>query len=48
MYSSIEDYFDRLIGVTPFRFVTVSEAADLVPCGARATSAAISQELHLT
>jgi hypothetical protein len=48
LYASIEDYFDRLVSVTPFRFMTVSEAADLVPCSARATSAAVSPQFRLT
>ena len=48
LYASIEDYFDRLVSLTSFRFMTVSEAADLVPCSARATSAAVAPQFRLT
>jgi hypothetical protein len=48
LYAAIEDYFDRLVSLTPFRFMTVSEAAALVPCGARATSAAVAPQFRLT
>jgi hypothetical protein len=30
LYATIEGFFDRLVRLTPFRFMTVTEAADLL------------------